>query len=121
MARDDSGLDGILTAIAAGGNVSPRVNLPLQVGFFDGAPALYIAPEVGVDPNAPADVIAAAKQIATGFNSNFIPENFGTLPNSPAVDDIFVFINFTQGNVAASAPYPAGPTNISDPGSDLTR
>jgi hypothetical protein len=27
------------------------------------------------------------------------------------VDDIFVFINFTQGNVLASAPHPAGPTN----------
>jgi hypothetical protein len=111
MAGDNSRLDGILKAIAAGRNVSPRVSLPLQVGFFDGAPALYITPEVGVDPNAPADVIAAAKQIATGFDSNFIPENFGTLPNSPAVDDIFVFTNFTQGNVLASAPRPAGPTN----------
>src|SRR5260221_14100934 len=26
-------------------------------------------------------------------------------------DDIFVFTNFTQGNVLASAPHPAGPTN----------
>ena len=91
--------------------VSPRVSLPLQVGFFNGATALYITPEVGVDPNAPAAVIAAAKQVATGFNSNFIPQNFGTLPNSPAVDDIFVFTNFTQGNVLASAPHPAGPAN----------
>jgi hypothetical protein len=111
MAQDDNGVDGILDAIAAGRHVSPRVSLPLQVGFFDDAPALYITPEVGVDPNAPADVIAMAKQIATGFNSNFIPQNFGTLPNSPAVDDIFVFINFTQGNVLSSAPNPAGPTN----------
>ena len=107
----NGGLDGIVDAIAAGRNVSARVSLPLQVGFFGGAPALYITPEVGVDPSAPAGVIATAKQIATGFNSNFIPENFGTLPNSPAVDDIFVFINFTQGNVLASAPNPAGPTN----------
>ena len=90
---------------------SPRVSLPLQVGFFDGARALYITPEVGVDPNAPAALIAAAKQVAIGFNSNFIPQNFGVLPGSTAVDDIFVFTNFTQGNVLASAPHPAGPTN----------
>ena len=91
--------------------VSPRVILPLQVGFFNGAKALYITPEVGVDPNAPAPVIAAAKQVAAGFNSNFIPQNFGVLPGTTAVDDIFVFTNFAQGNVLASAPHPAGPAN----------
>jgi hypothetical protein len=91
--------------------VSPRVSLPLQVGFFEGATALYITPEVGVDPNAPAAIIAAAKQVAEGFNSNFIPQNFGVLPGSTAVDDIFVFTNFAQGNVLASAPHPAGPAN----------
>jgi hypothetical protein len=90
---------------------SPRVSLPLQTGFFDGATVLYITPEVGVDPNAPAALIAAAKQVATGFNSNFIPQNFGVLPGSTTVDDIFVFSNFAQGNVVASAPHPAGPTN----------
>jgi hypothetical protein len=111
QAQDRAGLDSILDEIAAGRKVSPRVSLPLQVGFFNGATALYITPEVGVDPNAPAAVIAAAKQVAKGFNSNFIPTNFGTLPNSPAVDDIFVFTNFTQGNVLASAPHPAGPAN----------
>jgi hypothetical protein len=89
----------------------PRVILPLQSGFFNGARALYITPEVGVDPNAPAPIIAAAKQVATGFNSNFIPQNFGVLPGSTAVDDIFVFTNFTQGNVLASVPHPAGPGN----------
>ncbi len=91
--------------------VSPRVILPLQVGFFNGAKALYITPEVGVDPNAPPAIIAAAQNVAKGFNSNFIPTNFGTLPNAPAVDDIFVFTDFTQGNVLASAPHPAGPAN----------
>jgi hypothetical protein len=91
--------------------VPPRVSLPLQVGFFNGATALYITPEVGVDPNAPAATIAAAKQIAEGFNANFIPQNFGILPDSTAVDDIFVFTNFSQGNVLASAPHPAGLTN----------
>lgn len=105
LARAQSDTDGREPA------VSPRVSLPLQVGFFDGATALYITPEVGVDPNAPAAIIAAAKQVAEGFNSNFIPQNFGVLPGSTAVDDIFVFTNFAQGNVLASAPHPAGPAN----------
>ncbi len=96
---------------AQNGDHSPSVILPLQTGFYNGARALYITPEVGVDPNAPADIITAAKQVAAGFNSNFIPTNFGTLPGSQAVDDIFVFTNFTQGNVLASAPHPAGPAN----------
>jgi hypothetical protein len=89
----------------------PRVSLQLQVGFFNGETALYITPEVGVPPTAPAAVIATAKAIAAGFNANFIPTNFAILPGSTAVDDIFVFTNFTQGNVLASAPHPAGPTN----------
>jgi hypothetical protein len=46
--------------------VSPRVSLPLQVGFFNGETALYITPEVGVGSNAPQSVIASAQQIATG-------------------------------------------------------
>jgi hypothetical protein len=110
-AQDQGGSDGVVDALAAGGKVSPRVSLPLQVGFFSGALALYITPEVGVDPNAPPSVIATAKQVAVGFNANFIPQNFGSLPGSPAVDDIFVFTNFKQGNVLASAPHPAGPAN----------
>ena len=105
LARAQSDTDGGEPAL------SPRVSLPLQVGFFDGATALYITPEVGVDPNAPPAIIAAAKQVAEGFNSNFIPQNFGVLPGSTAVDDIFVFTNFAQGNVLASAPHPAGPAN----------
>ncbi len=88
-AQNRAGLHSILDEIAAGRKVSSRVSLPLQVGFFDGATALYITPEVGVDPNAPAAILAAAKQVATGFNSNFIPQNFGVLPGTTAVDDIF--------------------------------
>jgi len=110
-AQNRAGLHSILDEIAAGRKVSSRVSLPLQVGFFDGATALYITPEVGVDPNAPAAILAAAKQVATGFNSNFIPQNFGVLPGTTAVDDIFVFTNFAQGNILASAPHPAGPAN----------
>ena len=109
--QNQSALQSILNAIAEGRKVSPRVSLPLQVGFFDGTTALYITPEVGVDPNAPPAIIAAAKQVAIGFNSNFIPQNFGVLPGSTAADDIFVFTNFSQGNVLASAPHPAGPNN----------
>jgi hypothetical protein len=88
-----------------------RVSLPVQAGFFNGGPALYITPEVGVDVSAFPDLANTAKQLAVTFNANFIPQNFATLPNSPAVDDIFAFTNFTQGNVLASAPNPAGPTN----------
>ena len=58
LARAQSDTDGGEPAL------SPRVSLPLQVGFFNGATALYITPEVGVDPNAPAAIIAAAKQVA---------------------------------------------------------
>jgi hypothetical protein len=88
-----------------------RVSLPVSAGFFNGEPAFYIHPEVGVDPSAPASVIATARQLAVSFSANYIPQNFATLPNSPAVDDIFAFTNFTQGNVLASAPHPAGPNN----------
>jgi hypothetical protein len=42
QAQDREGLDSILAEIAAGRKVSPRVSLPLQVGFFNGATALYI-------------------------------------------------------------------------------
>ena len=105
------GLRDILADLASGRSVSARVGLPLQIGFFNGQTALYITPEVGVDPSAGPSTVAAAQQIAAGFNANFIPQNFASLPGSGAVDDIFVFTNFSQGNVLASAPNPAGPGN----------
>ena len=101
----------VLADLASGRNVSARVSLPLQIGFFNGQTALYITPEVGVDPSAGTSIVAAAQQVAVGFNANFIPLNFASLPGSGAVDDIFVFTNFNQGNVLASAPNPAGPGN----------
>jgi hypothetical protein len=70
----------VLVLIVASGTLhaqstaSPRVSLQLQKGFFNGAEALYITPEMGVDPNAPPSVIATAKQIATAFNANLIPQ-----------------------------------------------
>ncbi len=94
---------------AAGGTVTSRVRLPLQQGFYNNRTALYITPEVGVVPGS--SFTALAHTVAQGFNSNFVPTAFATLPGSGAVDDIFVFTNFTQGNVLASAPIPAGPTN----------
>jgi hypothetical protein len=118
---NQSGLQGVLNAIAAGRQVSARVNLPLNIGFFAGQPALYITPEVGIDPKAPSSLIAIAHQLAANFRANFIPQNFGTLPGSPAVDDIYAFpifnnqgtvvVGFRQGNVLASRPKPAGPNN----------
>jgi hypothetical protein len=117
---NQAGLQSVLNAIAADRAVSARIGLPLQIGFFAGQPALYITPEVGVDPKAPSSIIAIAHQLAANFHSNFIPQNFGTLPGSPAVDDIFSFpifsslgtvVGFRQGNVLASRPNPAGPTN----------
>jgi hypothetical protein len=49
--------------------------------------------------------------VATNFNANFVPTAFGALAGTPAVDDIYVFTNFTQGNVLADVPFPAGFTN----------
>jgi hypothetical protein len=94
---------------AAGGSVSSKVSLPLQAGFYNNKTALYITPEVGVTPGSA--FTSLAQTVAEGFNSNFVPTAFGALPGSGAVDDIFVFTNFSQGNVLASAPNPAGPTN----------
>jgi hypothetical protein len=108
---DQPGLQKILAGLASGRNVSARVELPLQIGFFNGRTALYITPEVGVEPSAGPSTVAAAQQVAVGFNANFIPLNFTSLPGSGAVDDIFVFTNFSQGNVLASAPNPTGPGN----------
>jgi hypothetical protein len=119
--NNQGGLQSVLNAIAAGRAVSARVGLPLTIGFFAGQPALYITPEVGVDPKAPSSLIAIAHQLAANFQANFIPQNFATLPGSPAVDDIYAFpifntqgtvvVGFRQGNVLASHPDPAGPTN----------
>ena len=96
-------------SFAAGGTLTPKVDLPLQVGFFDHRPALYITPEVGV--NAASSYATLAHTVAGGFNSNFVTQAFTSLPGTKAVDDIYVFTNFTQGNVLASAPAPAGPDN----------
>jgi hypothetical protein len=107
QAQDRAALDSTLDEIAAGRKVSPRVSLPLQIGFARGGTALYITPEVGVDPSAGTDIVATAQEVAKGFGANFIPTNFSTLPKSPAVRNIFVFS--TQGNILSATPTPAGP------------
>ncbi|MGC1256534.1 MAG: hypothetical protein WA867_13320, partial [Candidatus Acidiferrales bacterium] len=78
FARPQSNTDSV------GAAVQPRAVLPLQIGFARGGTALYITPEVGVDPSAGADIVATAQEVAKGFGANFIPTNFSTLPNSPA-------------------------------------
>jgi hypothetical protein len=95
--------------VAVGGSVTTTGRLPLQTGFYNNKTALYITPEVGVTPGS--TFTSLAQTVAQGFNSNFVPTAFATLPGSGAVDDIFVFTNFQQGNVLASAPIPAGPAN----------
>jgi hypothetical protein len=45
-------------------------------------------------PSCGASTVAAAQQIAVGFNADFIPQNFASLPGSGAVDDIFGFTKF---------------------------
>src|SRR5260370_12162559 len=76
------GLREILTNLAAGRNVSARVSLPLTIGFFNRQTALYITPQVGVDPSAGASTLSTAQQIAVGFNANVIPLNFTSIPRS---------------------------------------
>jgi hypothetical protein len=96
---------------AAGGSVTSTANLPLQAGYFNREPALYITPEVGVGAGG-SGFAATALGIAQGFNATYVPTAFDTLNDqNKAVDDIYVFSNFTQGNVLASAPDPPGVQN----------
>jgi hypothetical protein len=119
MAEDNNGADGALEAITEGSHVSPRVSLPLQVGFARGGTALYITPEVGVNAPQGSDLYNTALSVAAGFDANFIPQNFASLPNTlpnftslpttSPVRDIYVFT--TQGNVLSATPTPPGPDN----------
>src|SRR5271170_7240034 len=108
-AENQSGLDLVLAQFAESGKIQAGANLPVQQGFANGGLAIYITPEVGVDPNS--SFVSTAQGIAKGFNSNFIPANWATLPGSAAVRSIFVFTNVTQGNVLGVLPNPAGPKN----------
>jgi hypothetical protein len=115
----------VLRDFAEGRTVSATTTLPLTIGYFGGRPALYITPEVGVDPLASGGAyIGLAKFLATAFHANYIPQNFATLttpPNNTAIaDPIFVFPGgtptsfngtFIQPNVLNSSPHPTGPNN----------
>ena len=108
-AQDQDRLDFVLAQFAESGIVKAGATLPVQQGFANGGLAIYITPEVGVDPNS--SFVSTAQGIAKGFNANFIPANWATLPGSAAVRSIFVFTNVTQGNVLGVLPNPAGPKN----------
>lgn len=118
-------LQDVLNDFAAGRKVSATTTLPLTIGYFGGQPALYITPEVGVDPTASGGAfVPLAKFLATAFNANYVPQNFATLttpPNNSAIaDPIFVFPagapgafngTFLQANILNSSPHAAGPNN----------
>jgi len=108
-AQNQNVLDLVLAQFAESGKIQAGANLPVQQGFANGGLAIYITPEVGVDPNS--SFVSTAQGIAKGFNANFIPANWATLPGSAAVRSIFVFTNVTQGNVLGVLPNPAGPKN----------
>ena len=91
---------GIASAANARHVAKPIIELPDVAGFFDGQQVDYIQTEAS-DPT-----IAAQQHV------NYVPALANVLdaPN-PAVDDIYVFTNFTQHNIIASVPTPAGPGN----------
>lgn len=115
----------VLKDFAAGQPVSATTTLPATIGYFGGQPAIYITPEVGVDPSAAGGAfVPLAKFLATANHSNYIPQNFATLttpPNNSAIaDPFFVFPagtptsfngTFIQPNVLNSSPHPTGPSN----------
>ncbi len=51
-AQDNSRLDFVLAQFADSGKIEAGANLPVQQGFANGGLAIYITPEVGVDPNS---------------------------------------------------------------------
>jgi len=108
-AQNQNGLDFVLAQFAESGKIQAGAALPVQQGFADGGVAIYITPDVGVDPNSA--YVATAQSIAQGFHANFIPANWVTLVGSAAVRQIYVFTDGSQGNVLSALPAPAGPNN----------
>lgn len=111
-AQNQNVLDSVLAKFAESGKIQAGATLPVQQGFADGGAAIYITPDVGVDPNS--GETATAQSIAQGFHANFIPTNWGanlTASGIDAVRQIYVFTDGSQGNVLGSLPSPAGPNN----------
>jgi hypothetical protein len=80
--------------------VRPKAVVPLVIGWFNGQKVFYIQTE------------ASDQGVAKAMGVNFVPQIANAI-NAPggAVDDIYVFTNFKQGNVIPSAPTPVGPNN----------
>lgn len=74
------------------------VQLPLVPCWFNGKHVLYIQTE------------ASDSSVAQAQDVNLVT-NLSSAANSSVVDDIYVFSNFQQPNVIASAPKPVGPKN----------
>ena len=51
-AQNQNGLDFVLAQFAESGKIQAGATLPVQQGFADGGAAIYITPDVGVDPNS---------------------------------------------------------------------
>lgn len=88
------GLNLVMTQAAP----TSRTILPLVTGWFNDSQVLYIQSEAS-DP-----------AVAQSQNVNYVPGLAGAA-NTDTVDDIYVFSNFSQANVVASAPSPLGPMN----------
>ena len=86
-------------------NVPPQaiIELPAVMGWFEGQVVHYVT----------TDTSDAA--MATDMGVNFVPRlayALGTPAGTPnAVERIYRFTNFEQGNVLPSAPVPTGPGN----------
>ena len=93
----------LLQAGIASADSDSLVQLPLVKCWFNGKHVLYIQTEAS-DPS-----VAQAQDV------NLVT-NLSSAANSSVVDDIYVFSNFQQPNVIASAPQPLGPKNA-DPDS----
>lgn len=88
----------LLQAGIASADSDSLVQLPLVKCWFNGKHVLYIQTEAS-DPS-----VAQAQDV------NLVT-NLSSAANSSVVDDIYVFSNFQQPNVIASAPQPLGPKN----------
>lgn len=90
-------VSGTLHAQTSDNVQNPSVILPLVHCWYKGKVAYYIQTEAS-DPT-----------LAQQQDVNYVSLLSNAIPG--AVDDIYHVTNFTQGNVIASAPIPAGPDN----------
>jgi len=79
------------------GSTTVKATLPVTKGWFNGQPILYLSTDVS--------------DVAAGGPTTNLSYAMASDANSTAVDDIYAVTNFTQNNVAASAPSPVGPNS----------